>query len=222
MDEFRQFHPTTPPSVKDDWNGEGIFIWQETVGGGTVEFSLSSLQSLSETAGWPLTKHTSSPLLLSGAKLFISLMSLVTTNCPVSLWSFVPIDADRANLCDIKYTEDRWGKRGGGTKKKWKLVQTKTDGAGSIKPEGAVWLELRDKDDCGGLQMALHAVLIIGKPLPPVHLLHQVCAYQKACPVEAVRAVNTFKEKATARHSKANNVQSYRKTGFLSNLYQSK
>lgn len=31
--------------------------------------------------------------------------------------------------------------------------------------------------------------------LPPVHLLHQVCTYQKACPIEAMRAVNTFGEK---------------------------
>lgn len=32
----------------------------------------------------------------------------------------------------------------------------------------------------------------MGGPLPPVHLLHQVRTYQKACPVEAMRAVNTF------------------------------
>ncbi len=30
------------------------------------------------------------------------------------------------------------------------------------------------------------------KPLPPVHLLHQVSTYQEACPVEAMRAMNTF------------------------------
>lgn len=89
-------------------------------------------ESLSETAGRPLTKRTSSPLLLGGAKLFISLMSLVTTNCPASVWSFVPIDADRINLCDVKYRD--WGKK------------TKTGGAESIKPEGAVWFELEDEE----------------------------------------------------------------------------
>lgn len=29
------------------------------------------------------------------------------------------------------------------------------------------------------------------RPLPPVHLLHQVSTYQKACPIEPMRAVNT-------------------------------
>ena len=36
-----------------------------------------------------------------------------------------------------------------------------------------------------------------GQHLPPVHLLHQVCTYQKACPVEAMRAVNTFRRKSS-------------------------
>lgn len=36
-----------------------------------------------------------------------------------------------------------------------------------------------------------------GRHLPPVHLLHQVCTYQKACPVEAMRAVNTFRRKSS-------------------------
>lgn len=36
-----------------------------------------------------------------------------------------------------------------------------------------------------------------GRPLPPVHLLHQVCTYQKSCPVEAMRAVNTFRRKSS-------------------------
>lgn len=35
------------------------------------------------------------------------------------------------------------------------------------------------------------------RPLPPVHLLHQVCTYQKSCPVEAMRAVNTFRRKSS-------------------------
>lgn len=33
----------------------------------------------------------------------------------------------------------------------------------------------------------------MGGLLPPVHLLHQVRTYQEACPVEAMRAVNTFR-----------------------------
>lgn len=45
----------------------------------------------------------------------------------------------------------------------------------------------------------LHSQQLECLPLPPVHLLHQVCTYQKACPVEAMRAVNTFRTKKKIR-----------------------
>lgn len=52
---------------------------------------------------------------------------------------------------------------------------------------------------------------VIEGGLPPVHLLHQVCTHQKACPVEAVRAVKTFRRKKKKQHK---SLKTYSTLGF--------
>lgn len=72
-------------------------------------------------------------------------------------------------------------------------MQSSVWGGGAPCCRGVV-LSCKTTGDCESA-FAAAGVTEACQPLPPVHLLHQVRTYQKACPVEAMRAVNTFRGK---------------------------